>query len=84
LAAKRVAQSYRDLLALRPGFLAVPRDCEASTNCSAAVFFRRGGLCAPFDKNFQPARLGSEKAGLDAFLDLLRAFHIACNTAIKQ
>ena len=36
------------------------------------------------DKNFQPARLGSEKAGLDAFLDFLRAFHIACNAAIKQ
>ena len=36
------------------------------------------------DNNFRPARLGSDKAGLDAFLDFLRAFHIACNTAIKQ
>ena len=36
------------------------------------------------DNNFRPARLGSDKAGLDAFLDFLRAFHIACNAAIKQ
>ena len=36
------------------------------------------------DSNFKPRRLGSDKEGLDALLDLLRAFHIACNTAIKQ
>ena len=36
------------------------------------------------DSNFKPPRLGSDKEGLDALLDLLRAFHIACNTAIKQ
>jgi hypothetical protein len=36
------------------------------------------------DNNFKPPRLGSDKAGLDAFLDFLRAFHIASNTAIKQ
>ena len=27
---------------------------------------------------------GSPLVGLDAFLDFLRAFHIACNSAIKQ
>jgi len=36
------------------------------------------------DNNFKPARLRSDKADLDVFLDFLRAFHIACNTAIKQ
>jgi hypothetical protein len=36
------------------------------------------------DNNFKPARLGRARADLDAFLDFLRAFHIACNTAIKQ
>jgi hypothetical protein len=43
------------------------------------------GLYAHFliDSNFKP-RLGRDKEGLDALLDLLRAFHIACNTAIKQ
>jgi hypothetical protein len=36
------------------------------------------------DNNLKPARLRSDKADLDVFLDFLRAFHIACNTAIKQ
>jgi hypothetical protein len=36
------------------------------------------------DNNFKPARSRSDKAYLDVFLDFLRAFHIACNTAIKQ
>jgi hypothetical protein len=36
------------------------------------------------DNNFKPARLRSGKADLDVFLDFLRAFHIACNTAMKQ
>ena len=36
------------------------------------------------DNNFKPARLRSDKADFDVFLDFLRAFHIACNTAIKQ
>jgi len=36
------------------------------------------------DSNFKPRRLGIDKAGLDAILDFLRAFHIACNAAIKQ
>jgi hypothetical protein len=36
------------------------------------------------DNNFKPARLRSDKADLDVFLDFLRAFHIACNTAMKQ
>lgn len=36
------------------------------------------------DNNFKPARLRSDKADLDVLLNFLRAFHIACNTAIKQ
>jgi hypothetical protein len=36
------------------------------------------------DSNFKPPRLGSDNSGLDAILDFLRAFHIACNAAIKQ
>ena len=36
------------------------------------------------DNNLKPARLRSDKADFDVFLDFLRAFHIACNTAIKQ
>ena len=35
------------------------------------------------DKNFKASRLGKD-ADLDALLNLLRAFHIACNTSIKQ
>jgi hypothetical protein len=35
------------------------------------------------DNNLKPA-LRSDKADLDVFLDFLRAFHIACNTAMKQ
>jgi len=51
-----------------------------------AASFSDAGVYAHYliDSNFKPARLGSEKADLDAFLDFLRAFHIACNTAIKQ
>jgi hypothetical protein len=36
------------------------------------------------DNNFKRTRTGHEKTNLDEFLDFLRAFHIACNTAIKQ
>ena len=36
------------------------------------------------DNNLKPARLRSDKADFDVFLDFLRAFHIACNTAMKQ
>ena len=36
------------------------------------------------DNNFKPARSRNDKAGLDSFLDCLRAFHIACNSAIKE
>jgi hypothetical protein len=36
------------------------------------------------DNNFKPSRLRSDNADLDVFLDFLRAFHIACNIAIKQ
>jgi len=35
------------------------------------------------EKNFKASQLGKD-AGLDALLNLLRAFHIACNTSIKQ
>lgn len=36
------------------------------------------------DNNFKASRLESDAAGLDVFLDFLRAFHIACNASIKQ
>jgi hypothetical protein len=36
------------------------------------------------NNNLKPVRLRSDNADLDVFLDSLRAFHIACNTAIKQ
>jgi hypothetical protein len=36
------------------------------------------------ENNFKASQLGTEGAGLDAFLNLLRAFHVACNTSIKQ
>ena len=36
------------------------------------------------ENNFKASQLGKHTAGLDAFLNLLRAFHIACNTSIKQ
>jgi len=35
------------------------------------------------EKNFKASQISSD-AGLDALLNLLRAFHIACNTSIKQ
>src|SRR6476620_12284654 len=48
--------------------------------------FSDAGVYAHYliDNNFGRAKSGSEKVGLDAFLDFLRAFHIACNSAIKQ
>jgi len=48
--------------------------------------FSDAGIYAHYliDNNFGRAKSGSEKVGLDAFLDFLRAFHIACNSAIKQ
>ena len=36
------------------------------------------------ENNFKASQLMSDGAGLDALLNLLRAFHIACNTSIKQ
>ena len=36
------------------------------------------------ENNFKASQLGKDAPGLDAFLNLLRAFHIACNTSIKQ
>ena len=36
------------------------------------------------EKNFKASPMGKDAAGLDALLSLLRAFHIACNTSIKQ
>ena len=36
------------------------------------------------ENNFKTSQLMSDAAGLDALLNLLRAFHIACNTSIKQ
>jgi hypothetical protein len=51
-----------------------------------ASSFSDAGVYAHYliDSNFKSGRVRSEKADLDGFLDLLRAFHIACNTAIKQ
>ena len=50
-----------------------------SANSDAAV-------CAHhlIDDNFKASRFGGDAAGLDALLDFLRAFHIACNTSIKH
>ena len=36
------------------------------------------------EKNFKISQISSDTARLDTLLDLLRAFHIACNTSIKQ
>jgi hypothetical protein len=36
------------------------------------------------ENNFKASQLAAGTTGLDAFLNLLRAFHIACNSAIKQ
>jgi hypothetical protein len=36
------------------------------------------------ENNFKASQLGNDAAGLDALLNLLRAFHVACNTSIKQ
>jgi hypothetical protein len=36
------------------------------------------------EKNFKESRLASETASFDALLNLLRAFHIACNVSLKQ
>ena len=36
------------------------------------------------ENNFKASQLRSDAAGLDALLNLLSAFHIACNTSIKQ
>ena len=45
-----------------------------------------GGVYAHhlIENNFKASQLGSDAAGLDALLNLLRAFHVACNTSIKQ
>ena len=36
------------------------------------------------EKNFKVSQIARNAAGLDTLLSLLRAFHIACNTSIKQ
>jgi hypothetical protein len=36
------------------------------------------------ENNFKASQLRSDAAGLDALLNLLRAFHVSCNTSIKQ
>jgi hypothetical protein len=36
------------------------------------------------ESNFKTSELRGEARGLDVFLNLLRAFHIACNASIKQ
>ena len=36
------------------------------------------------EKNFKKSHIARNDAGLDTLLSLLRAFHIACNTSIKQ
>jgi hypothetical protein len=36
------------------------------------------------ENNFKASQLGNGAAGLDAVLSLLSAFHLACNTSIKQ
>jgi hypothetical protein len=36
------------------------------------------------ESNFKTSDLKSEAGGLDVFLNLIRAFHVACNAAIKQ
>ena len=45
-----------------------------------------GGVYAHhlIENNFKASQLGSDVAGLDALLNLLRAFHVSCNTSIKQ
>jgi hypothetical protein len=36
------------------------------------------------EDNFKTSQLAKDEAGLDLFLDLLRAFHVACNVSIKH
>jgi hypothetical protein len=36
------------------------------------------------ESNFKTSELKGEARGLDVFLNLLRAFHVACNASIKQ
>ena len=36
------------------------------------------------EKNFKASHVARKAAGLDSLLSLLRTFHIACNTSIKQ
>ena len=36
------------------------------------------------EKNFKASHIARNAAGLDSLLSLLRTFHIACNTSIKQ
>jgi hypothetical protein len=36
------------------------------------------------EENFKASQISSDAGGLDALLNSLRAFHIACNTSIKQ
>jgi hypothetical protein len=36
------------------------------------------------ESNFKTSELRGEARGLDVFLNLLRAFHVACNASIKQ
>ena len=45
-----------------------------------------GGVYAHhlIENNFKASQLGNDAAGLDALLNLLRAFYVSCNTSIKQ
>ncbi len=36
------------------------------------------------EKNFKASQISGDNRGLDTLLNLVRAFHIACNTSIKQ
>ena len=94
----RASEAY--LLAERFGrtgdFLAKVKVILESHDKAATRFFKElfadhsavsdAGVYAHYliENNFKASQLGKDAPGLDAFLNLLRAFHIACNTSIKQ
>ena len=94
----RASEAY--LLADRFGrtgdFLAKVKVILESHDKAATRFFKElfadhfavsdAGVYAHYliENNFKASQLGKDAPGLDAFLNLLRAFHIACNTSIKQ
>ena len=93
----RASEAY--LLAERFGrtgdFLAKVKVILESHDKAATRFFKElfadhsavsdAGVYAHYliENNFKASQLGKDAPGLDAFLNLLRAFHIACNTSIK-